>query len=69
MPDTERVLFCQEVQPAYGLFVGRRHQRGFLKLFGLRMANNLSGWQSGQWRADGVNGNCIWLHLIEVLKI
>ena len=72
MPDTEGVLFSQEVQPAYCLFVRRRQQRGgILKLFGLRVANNLGGWQSGQWGADGVNrrGKCIRLHLIEVLKI
>ena len=71
MSDTEGVLFGQEVQPAYCLFVGRRQQRGILKLFGLRVANNLGGWQSSQCRADRVNGcgKCIRLHLIEVLTI
>lgn len=48
MPDTEGVLFRQEIQPAYRLFVGRRQQRSILELFGLRMANNLGGWQGGQ---------------------
>ena len=69
MPDTEGVLLRQEVQPAYRLFIRRRHQRGILELFGLRMANNLGGWQGSQWRADGGCGNSIRLHLIEVLKI
>jgi len=71
MLDTEGVLFRQEVQPADRLFIGRRCQWRILKLFGLRVANNLGGWQGGQWRADGINrrGKCIWLHLIEVLKI
>jgi hypothetical protein len=42
-----------------------------LRLFGLRMANNLGGGQCCQGRADGIYscGKCIRLHLIEVLKI